>query len=282
MKRFTYDVLNRDKLCYEEWYDEQDRVSYVKDHRAVPVLEIFYAHDELGNLVEDRTLSNGSETEKTRNTFNSKGDLVEQILYYNGSVYEKTTWEFSDAGFTRRRFDETGMEMERMVVLEQGQDTTHRFFLDGELVEIQTVKINSGTGIVTTKSMDAQNFPISHHREYFNADNRLTRSESLDELGIIETERTFEYEGDKLISHTEHDYVNNLGARCVYTYDTAGNQVAEHVYHQAGRLLEWKENTFDSQKRITTEKGFSNMFVNSRYIEYYHDKEFHFRHEYQG
>jgi hypothetical protein len=279
MKRFTFDILNSDKFCYEEWYDEQNRIVYLKDHRAFPVLEIFYAYDNAGNLIEERTVSGGRETEKTQNLFNANGDQAEQLIYYSGQIYEKTTWDYSDSGNITRRFDETGKEKERIV--ENRHNGTQHLYQDGELVEVLTFEEDLAACTSTTRSFDGQNFLLSHSRHYFNDAKQETRSETLDEFGIVETETTFAYDGDKLIEQNERDHVNDLGARAVYTYDKNGNQVSWYVYHQAGRLLEWKESSYDAENRVVSEKGFSNMFINSRYIEYYHTKEFHFRHTYQ-
>ncbi|MDL2081280.1 polymorphic toxin-type HINT domain-containing protein [Streptomyces sp. GXMU-J15] len=276
--RITEGAPSSPSRTWEVGNDPLGRPSAVeeRDGGGGPPRRATFAYDPDGNLLEHRVTAAGRDPESSRYTYNTLG-LVEEALTEGPSTdgeAKKTTFTWWPTGRLKRQTKDNGNTVDHWHYLdgalsvqeekkEGGWELVSRHEIDydpdGNRTRDASVKMDADDhgdtlDTVATYRYDARNRSIEVKKTGEGPDRtetyRYDPNNNVVQQRIGETETTFDYDRDRLLSST------SAGAKSSYLYDvygrlsqvTAGGKPAQqNVYDGFDRLIETRSGSGRAQ-----------------------------------
>lgn len=276
--RITEGAPSSPSRTWEVGNDPLGRPSAVeeRDGGGGPPRRATFAYDPDGNLLEHRVTAAGRDPESSRYTYNTLG-LVEEALTEGPSTdgeAKKTTFTWWPTGRLKRQTKDNGNTVDHWHYLdgalsvqeekkEGGGELVSRHEIDydpdGNRTRDASVKMDADDhgdtlDTVATYRYDARNRSIEVKKTGEGPDRtetyRYDPNNNVVQQRIGETETTFDYDRDRLLSST------SAGAKSSYLYDvygrlsqvTAGGKPAQqNVYDGFDRLIETRSGSGRAQ-----------------------------------
>lgn len=291
MKKKTYKITKEedeeDILIYEETADEAGNVIHHIDYQTHPSASSSYTLNSDGAILVKIELEGDVELTREKYIYNEKGYLIETNLFIGGELYEQILYEYKldEAKKVLETIETTfqeGIEISKSIEILEKDLTTTKFYVDGELEQLQIHEHKEGSN--------------TWRKSFYNSDNQLFNVETTDfdrydnvvEFKLysgnnqILEEYYYEYERQQHIKKTHNSYLGNGDAYVAdYEYDRNGNLTKKAIRSPQGSLLAFNMYSYDRQNRCIEEKGLYNGSFDAMFG-YTDGDEYHFRFEYEG